>query len=99
MAEEDPFYVRDTIAQLRPYPEDGPWAPRLAKMRLLLAEMGDEAKAGQKPSLLVQIEEAVARIHAGTYGHCASCGRRIVEDRVRTEAPWITRCNACRVKK
>jgi RNA polymerase-binding transcription factor DksA len=98
MAEDDPFYVRDTIAQLRPYPVDGPWAPRLAKMRLLLAEMSDESTAAKKPALLVQIEEAVSRIHAGTYDHCSSCGRRIVEDRVRTEAPWITRCPACRVK-
>ena len=99
MAEEDPFYVRDTIAELRAYPANGLWAPRLAKMRLLLSQMGDEAASGKKPPLLVSIEEAVGRIQAGTYDHCAACGRRIVEDRVRTEAPWITRCSACRVKK
>ena len=99
MAEEDPFYIRDTISELRPYPQDGVWAPRLAKMRLLLSEMDEEAKAGKKPPLMAAIEEAIARIHAGTYDHCASCGRRIVEDRVRTEAPWITRCQACRRQK
>lgn len=99
MAEEDPFYVRDTITELRAYPSDGPWAPRLAKMRLLVSEMSEDVAAGKKPALLASIEEAVERIQAGTYDHCASCGKRIVEDRVRTEAPWITRCSACRVKK
>ena len=98
MVEEDPFYVRDTIAMLRPYPQDGPWAGRISKMRILKAQI-DENPTDKKPALLGAIEEAVERIHAGTYEVCASCGRRIDDDRVRTEAPWITRCSTCRVKK
>lgn len=98
-AEEDPFYVRDTIAMLRPYPADGPWAPRIAKMRILKAQIEENIAADKKPALLGQIEEAVARIHAGTYEFCAVCGRRIEDDRVRVEAPWITRCVEHRVKK
>src|SRR5437660_1731630 len=43
MAEEDPFYVRDTIAMLRPYPEDGPWAGRISKMRILKAQIEENA--------------------------------------------------------
>src|SRR2546423_13899166 len=100
-AEEDPFYVRDTIAMLRPYPEDGEWAPRIAKMRVLKAQI-EENSPGQgdkKPALLFMIEEAVARIHAGTYEFCAVCGRRIDDDRTRVEAPWITRCTEHRGKK
>lgn len=100
MAEDDPFYVRDTIAMLRPYPADGPWAGRLSKMRILKAQIEENAAAGgKKPPLLDQIEEAVARIHAGTYEFCAQCGRRIEDDRARVEAPWITRCIEHRVKK
>ncbi len=101
-AEEDPFYVRDTIAMLRPYPEDGPWAPRLAKMRILKAQMEENAGPAdkdKKPALLVSIDEAVQRIHAGTYEFCSVCGKRIEDDRVRIEAPWITRCGEHRVKK
>ncbi len=100
MAEEaDPFYVRDTIAMLRPYPEDGPWAPRLAKMRVLKAQMEEGGAPDKKPALATAIEEAVQRIHAGTYEFCAVCGRRIEDDRTRVEAPWITRCIEHRVKK
>jgi hypothetical protein len=94
--DQDPFYVRDTIAMLRPYPQDGPWAGRLSKMRILKAQIEAEIPAkdleAKRPPLLALIDEAVARIHAGTYGHCATCGRSIPDDRVRIEAPWIVHC-------
>ena len=99
---EDPFYVRDTIAMLRPYELDGRWAGRLSKMRILKAQIiegGDASAGGKSPPLLASIDEAVERINNGTYGVCASCGKSIQEDRVRMESPWITRCPDCRVKK
>ena len=101
MPEEDPFYVRDTIAMLRPYQQDGPWADRMAKMRIMKAQIEENVAAtpDKKPAFLVQIEEAVSRIQAGTYEFCAVCGRRIEDDRARVEAPWITRCAEHRVKK
>jgi RNA polymerase-binding transcription factor DksA len=101
MAEDDPFYVRDTIAMLRPYPADGPWAGRLSKMRILAAQIEENAAPtkDKKPALLQMIEEAVERIHAGTYEFCVVCGKRIEEDRQRIEAPWITRCQEHREKK
>ncbi|HZV01735.1 MAG TPA: hypothetical protein VFF73_33800 [Planctomycetota bacterium] len=100
MVEEDPFYVRDTIAMLRPYPQDGPWAGRISKMRILKAQIEENAAPGEKkPALLEAIEEAAQRIHAGTYEFCATCGRRIDDDRIRIESPWITRCSQHRVTK
>jgi RNA polymerase-binding transcription factor DksA len=101
MAEEDAFYVRDTIAMLRPYEQDGSWAPRIAKMRILKSQIEENAAtpADKKPALLLAIEEAVSRIQAGTYEFCAACGQRIHDDRVRIEAPWITRCAEHRGKK
>lgn len=100
MAEEDPFYVRDTISMLRPYEADGPWAGRLSKMRILKAQIQENAApTDKKPALLDAIEEAVARILAGTYEFCAVCGRRIVDDRIRIESPWITRCSEHRGSK
>src|SRR4051812_41423263 len=101
MAEDDPFYVRDTIAMLRPYPEDGPWAVRVSKMRILKAQIEENAgpaAADKKPALLQMIDEAVERICAGTYEFCAVCGRKIDDDRVRVESPWITRCSEHRGK-
>src|SRR5437879_213412 len=95
---QDPFYVRDTISMLRPYAEDGPWAPRLSKMRILKAQIEENVPDAKekRPALLAMIDDAVARIHAGTYEYCATCGRRIDDDRIRIESPWITRCAACR---
>ena len=85
---------------LRPYPEDGPWAGRLSKMRIVKAEIQEHLTAKDKPPvMLALIDEAVARIMAGTYDFCSGCGKKLVEDRVRVESPWITRCAACRVKK
>ncbi len=101
--DQDPFYVRDTIAMLRPYPDDGPWAGRLSKMRILKAQIEENVPAKDReekpPAVLKMIDEAVARIHAGTYDHCSNCGRQIHDDRVRIEAPWLTRCADCRGKK
>ena len=100
MVEEDPFYVRETIAMLRPYPQDGPWAGRVSKMRILKAQIEENVGAkDKKPALLSSIEEAVARILAGTYEFCATCGQRIEEDRSRVESPWITRCRLHRGTK
>lgn len=100
MAEDDALYLRDTIATLRPYELDGAWAPKLAKIRVVKAQIeeGLDPKA-KKPALLVQIDEALARIQSGQYGQCVACSSEIAEDRLRTESPWITRCPPCRGKK
>ena len=92
---DDPYYVRDTISQLRTKPEEGAWAGRLAKLRLLKAEI-EEHSGGAKPALLQAIEVAFDRIRRGVYHLCAKCGRRIFEDRVRIEGPWIVTCTDCR---
>jgi RNA polymerase-binding transcription factor DksA len=94
-AEDDPYYNRDTIAALKQKPEDGPWAGRMAKLRILKAQIEENAK-GESPPLLKAIDEALDRIRAGIYHLCSKCGRRISETRDRTEGPWITSCAACR---
>ena len=40
---------------------------------------------------LEQIERALARIDAGTYGTCERCGKPIPEERLRAR-PWATLC-------
>lgn len=93
--EDDPFYNRDTIAGLKQRPEEGPLAGRLAKLRVLRAQIEEHMK-GESPPLLRQIDEALDRIRAGVYHLCSKCGRRIPETRDRVEGPWITTCPACR---
>src|SRR5262245_41609817 len=46
--------------------------------------------------LLGQIDEAVARIDAGTYGICMECEKRIEERRL-VAVPWARRCFVCEV--
>lgn len=54
-----------------------------------LAGQSDAAK-----SELRQIEAALLRIEAGTYGVCVTCGRRIPDQRLRVR-PFAEQCVAC----
>ncbi|HUP47444.1 MAG TPA: TraR/DksA family transcriptional regulator [Thermoanaerobaculia bacterium] len=44
--------------------------------------------------LLMQIEEAFARLKAGTYGVCTNCGATIGEKRLQA-VPWTPFCIDC----
>jgi RNA polymerase-binding transcription factor DksA len=41
-----------------------------------------------------EIEAAVARLEAGTYGACIHCGRKIMLKRL-TALPYLSGCNRC----
>jgi DnaK suppressor protein len=43
---------------------------------------------------LDDIEAALARLDAGTYGACIRCGRTIMLKRLRA-LPYVSRCNRC----
>jgi DnaK suppressor protein len=47
-----------------------------------------EENSGQ---VLAEIDAALARINAGTYGVCERCGRPIAEERLEA-LPWATLC-------
>jgi DnaK suppressor protein len=69
----------------------------------------DEVDAGAKTALrehqlslmatiqerLVQVERALERIEAGTYGHCETCGEPISPERLEA-FPSATTCVACK---
>jgi RNA polymerase-binding transcription factor DksA len=40
---------------------------------------------------LLQVDEVLKRLDAGTYGACSACGGSIGMDRLRAK-PWATRC-------
>jgi len=48
--------------------------------------------------LLEQVEEALRRIDAGTYGICAECGIAIPAERLNT-LPYTTLCVECAAKR
>jgi RNA polymerase-binding protein DksA len=45
--------------------------------------------------VLREIEGALARIEAGTYGVCVNCGKPIAEERLAA-IPWATYCIDCK---
>jgi RNA polymerase-binding protein DksA len=47
---------------------------------------------------LVQIEGALRRIEAGTFGACETCGKQIALERLEA-LPWAVDCVACHSKK
>jgi RNA polymerase-binding protein DksA len=73
---------------------------------------GDEADAGTKTferehemslannsrDLLVQVERALARLDAGTYGRCENCGNPIPKARLQA-FPRVTLCVACKTRE
>src|SRR5919106_4454494 len=48
----------------------------------------------QQERRLRDIDDALARIEAGTYGHCANCRKPIGEERLRS-TPTATLCREC----
>jgi RNA polymerase-binding protein DksA len=51
----------------------------------------DYTLQGNEQLVLAQIDEALARIDAGTYGTCRVCGREIGEERLEAR-PWSDLC-------
>ena len=67
-----------------------------------LADLGTETFEGEKAvaleahlrGILTQIDVALHRIDAGTYGTCETCGAEINPDRLDA-LPWATKCVTC----
>ena len=55
----------------------------------------DESLEENAEQLVHEIDVAVARIDAGTYGTCARCGQPIPEDRLEA-VPYATLCLDCK---
>ncbi len=77
----------------------------LATARDVVEDAGDEAEARRDDEVrdaeeqrdlneLRQVEAAIARLDAGSYGSCADCGVAIPVARLRVQ-PAATRCIAC----
>lgn len=58
----------------------------------------DVALRDNEHILLEQVETALDRIHAGSYGICDSCGKPINIERLDA-LPWATRCVDCQENK
>jgi RNA polymerase-binding protein DksA len=54
----------------------------------------DYTLEGHSEGVLEQIDAALARIQAGTYGVCTNCGKQIPEERLEAR-PWASLCIDC----
>ncbi len=55
------------------------------------------ARAASLQRTIAEIDEALARIDAGTYGRCVHCGAEIPEERLEFR-PFAAGCVACQRK-
>jgi DnaK suppressor protein len=63
------------------------------------AERGEvDALAGSLRETLIDVGDALAKLDAGTYGHCESCGEDIAEARLEA-MPAARLCMACASKR
>lgn len=76
-------HARDVLLQ------DGDDAPQREPEREL-----DMAISDREALELDETGKALARLRAGEYGRCTSCGADIPFDRLKVE-PWALRCVAC----
>lgn len=66
----------------------------LSSWRSHLAAAGQGSSVGLRAAELPEIDAALARIAAGTYGACEECGGAIGRDRLRA-LPLVRHCLGC----
>jgi RNA polymerase-binding protein DksA len=60
----------------------------------VFAQQRDLALRDRSDHQLILVDEALARIAAGTFGTCVRCGEPIAADRLEA-LPWAARCIDC----
>ncbi|MCZ7526026.1 MAG: TraR/DksA C4-type zinc finger protein [Acidimicrobiia bacterium] len=92
--------VRDQLQQMGYGPNGGlDFDEGFADSGQVTAERGEvEALAGSLLDTLAEIERALAKFDAGTYGRCDSCGEEIATARLEA-MPAARYCIACASKR
>ena len=67
---------------------------RLSRMDALQQQAMSQAEARRRDVELRRIEAAFARLDAGKFGECPTCGEDIADKRLRLD-PAATRCVTC----
>jgi DnaK suppressor protein len=86
--EENPRNIEDELGELAGRGSDN----HLGDMATVTFDRElDEGLEEGAQQTLAQIDRALARLEAGTYGSCERCGKPIAEERLRAR-PWATLC-------
>jgi RNA polymerase-binding transcription factor len=79
-------------------PIEGPgqmtYGSQAAAATHVFEQQRDLALRERERTQLRQVEEALERLEAGTYGACRNCGRPIVKERLEA-IPWAQTCIEC----
>jgi DnaK suppressor protein len=94
-AERDRLQVE--LAEVVEHPRVSHGAQTAAATEVSESQRGQQLR-GREELHLVQIEGALRRIEAGTFGLCESCGKPIAPERLEA-LPWALDCVDCHSKK
>ena len=75
-------------------PEQMTYGSQAAAASQVFAQQRDLALRDRADHQLVLVDEALARLDAGTFGTCVRCGRPIPDERLEA-LPWAPRCIDC----
>ena len=75
-------------------PDPMTYGSQAAAASQVFEQQRDLALRERNEQHLAQVEAALARLDAGTYGACASCGRPIAPERLEA-IPWAALCIDC----
>jgi RNA polymerase-binding protein DksA len=82
--------VRETIVA----PGQMTYGSQAAAASQVFEQQRDLALRDRADHQLVLVDEALARVDAGTFGTCVRCGRPIADERLEA-LPWAARCIDC----
>ena len=75
-------------------PEPMTYGSQAAAASQVFEQQRDLALRDQNDRHLADVEAAIARLDAGTYGACVRCGRPIAPERLDA-LPWAAHCIEC----
>ena len=92
LAERD--RLRAEIGQAIVAPGQMTYGSQAAAASQVFAQQRDLALRDRADGQLALVDEALARLDAGTFGTCVRCGRPVGTDRLEA-LPWAARCIDC----
>ena len=84
----------DEIGEAIVTPGQMTYGSQAAAASEVFAQQRDLALRDRADQQLARVDEALARLAAGTFGTCVRCGQRIARERLEA-LPWAARCIGC----
>ena len=88
--------IRLVLSEEVEHPKVAHGAQTAAATEVTESQRGQQLR-GREQQHLVQIEAALGRIEAGTFGRCQTCGKAIAPERLEA-LPWAIDCIDCHAR-